>query len=192
MLGLAVLFGGGAGYVLSGIHDVAATGREPGALAWVLGTTMERSVARRARGVALPPDLADRARALRGAAHFEEMCAVCHGAPGVEAGEIGAGLNPRAPELSNEAGEWNEHELFWIMKHGVRMTGMPAFGTTHGDAELWDMVAFVRLLPGMTPAQYREWLDAARPAGAEDAAPAGHTHSPAGHTHAPGTPPHSH
>lgn len=86
--------------------------------------------------------------------HYDSMCAGCHAAPGVEAGVVAQGLLPEPPELVEEAAEWSAPELFWITKHGVRMTGMPAFGPTHSDQEIWDVVAFLGHLPGMSAAEY--------------------------------------
>lgn len=177
-LTLVVLAAGLLGYVLVGGYDVAATEPHTGIGEWVLETTMERSIRARASDIRVPePDSALMSEAFL---HFHEMCVVCHGAPGIEQGEIGRGMMPNPPELSDEAEEWSPAELFWITKHGIKLAGMPAFGPTHSDEQLWGIVHFVRRLPDMTPAEYREWVDAA---GAD---------TTAGHTHAPGTPPHSH
>ncbi len=82
--------------------------------------------------------------------HYRENCVMCHGAPGVSAGELSKGLNPQAPSLAKE-GEMSDGELFWIVKHGVRMTPMSAFGPTHTDEEIWKIVAFIRHLPDLSP-----------------------------------------
>src|SRR4029450_9687825 len=74
-------------------------------------------------------------------------------APGMERTEISRGLYPRAPELRRKT-DLTPAEQFWIVKHGVKMTGMPAWGVTHNDELLWDVVAFVRKLPELTPEQY--------------------------------------
>lgn len=63
-------------------------------------------------------------------------------------------MKPRPPHLSEAAAHWRPQELFWLVKHGVKMSGMPAFGPTHADQEIWNIVAFVRELPGMTPERY--------------------------------------
>jgi mono/diheme cytochrome c family protein len=111
---------------------------------------LDKSVARRApRG---PNPLAGSAEALPGGmAHYKEMCVFCHGAPGVDASEAGDGLNPPAPDLTlAKVQKRTDGELFWILQNGIRMTGMPAFGPTHKDEELWKMVAFLRHLPELT------------------------------------------
>jgi mono/diheme cytochrome c family protein len=142
---------GAAAVAFTGSFDVSAN-RPPGALEKRLaGFMLDHSVARRAPTIANPqgksPD------AVRGGmAHYKEMCVFCHGAPGVDASEAGEGLNPPAPDLSgNKTQARTDGQLFWIVKNGIRMTGMPAFGPTHKDEELWKMVAFLRHLPELTP-----------------------------------------
>ena len=82
------------------------------------------------------------------------MCVQCHGAPGKERGEIGKGLTPRPPSLIDAVPLWSSSELFWIVKNGIQMTGMPAFGPTHDDDRIWAIVSFVQQLPRMSPTQY--------------------------------------
>lgn len=149
--GLLLLGIGAAAYVLSGSFDVSAN-RPPGSLEKrIAGLALDHSVARRAPKGANP--LAPSPEAIRGGfAHYKEMCVFCHGAPGVDASEAGEGLNPPAPDLTlARIQKRTDGELFWILQNGIRMTGMPAFGPTHKDAELWKMVAFVRHLPSLTP-----------------------------------------
>jgi mono/diheme cytochrome c family protein len=85
--------------------------------------------------------------------HYRENCLVCHGAPGLPASEIAQGLNPPAPTLGREEIDTPDGELFWETKHGIRFTSMPAFGVTHTDEEIWDIVAFLRHLPELTKAE---------------------------------------
>jgi mono/diheme cytochrome c family protein len=83
---------------------------------------------------------------------------------------LAKGLNPSAPELqSSDTQAMSDGELFWTVKHGIRMTGMPAFAPTHTDAQIWKIVAFVRHLPNLTPEETAELIKA--PA-AETPAPA--------------------
>jgi len=63
---------------------------------------------------------------------------------------------PQPPRLVEQAAHWEPNEVFWLVKHGVRMSGMPAFGETHEDAELWNIAAFVKQLAGMTAREYAE------------------------------------
>jgi len=73
----------------------------------------------------------------------------------MEKSEIGEGLNPPPPDLAASVSDLSPQEIFWILKYGIKMTGMPAFGPTHDDEKLWDLTAFVKRLPTMTPDQYR-------------------------------------
>lgn len=160
VVALAALAGlAGLVAILLGLPDVAATQPHWGVTRWVLATTMERSVHRRAADVAVPADLDDPARVRAGASAYDAMCVGCHGAPGVEPGAVHEGLLPEPPELAEDADAWGEPELFWVVKHGVRMTGMPAFGPTHTDRELWDVVALLRRLPHLSPDAYRALVE---------------------------------
>jgi mono/diheme cytochrome c family protein len=147
-------------YLLSGAYSVAASDPEPRPVAAVLHSTMERSVALHARGID-PPPLEDPALLRDGFEHYDEMCVVCHAAPGVERSEISKGLNPGAPRLEREASDWSPAELYWIVKNGIRMSGMPGFGATHDERELWAIVAFVRRLPRVSPTEYQALRTAA-------------------------------
>jgi len=153
---LAILF------IYSGLYNVGADYPDSAPAAWVMSTTMERSVARHARAVKVPA-LDDPKMIRAGFRHYMEDCVICHGAPGIEIGEIGRGLNPDPPELTEAAAEWKPNELFWITKHGIRMTGMPAWGKIDSDKETWETIAFVRKLPKMTPEQYAGFADQAPP-----------------------------
>ncbi|WP_343227771.1 c-type cytochrome [Sphingobium phenoxybenzoativorans] len=88
------------------------------------------------------------------AGHYAQACAVCHGAPGVAPSPVMQAATPPAPDLARTAGEWNDRELFWIVRHGVKYTGMPAWPADRPD-EVLAMVAFVRTLPTMSPGRYR-------------------------------------
>jgi len=138
----------------SGRLDVSAVNPPSPLVEWAMHSVMQRSVRAHASGIQPPTNLAD--RAAQGASDFDEMCVQCHGAPGKEPGEIGRGLHPRPPSLTDAAPRWTSSELFWIVKNGIRMTGMPAFGPTHEDNRIWAIVGFVQQLPTMTPAQYGE------------------------------------
>jgi mono/diheme cytochrome c family protein len=145
----AVVVVAGVLVMVSGVYDVSAS-RPPGTLEKAVARlTMNRAVARRAQKAANPLSGPDVVRA--GLAHYREMCVFCHGAPGVDASEAGEGLNPPAPDLTIESVQRRtDGELFWIVQNGIRMTGMPAFGATHKDAEIWKIVAFLRHLPELT------------------------------------------
>ncbi|HKC25231.1 MAG TPA: cytochrome c [Thermoanaerobaculia bacterium] len=137
----------------TGSIDVAATA-PPFPLEQKLAPwTLDRSVAKRAAALQNPVSK-DPAALAAGLDHYRENCVVCHGAPGVEMGEAGKGLNPPPPLLDAPAVQSRtDGQMFWIVKNGIRMTGMPAWGPTHKDEEIWHIVAFMRHLPQITGAE---------------------------------------
>lgn len=140
--------------IYTGWYDISATGKEGGITEWVLETTMENSVRRSADGINIPDNLSDEKKIEEGFHHYSEMCEFCHGAPGKEPIEFAKGLNPKAPDLGHSAKEMKTEELFWVTKHGIKMTGMPAWGITHSDEELWSIVAFLNKLPELSAEDY--------------------------------------
>jgi len=150
---------GGVGFIYSGMFNVAATSKDGPLMSWVLSTTRERSIETRASSIIAPPDNElNTPEALRdGFEHYNEMCVVCHGAPGVDPGEAREGLNPKPPLLAKLKDISTDPlgEVFWIIKNGIKMTAMPAWGPTHSDKKIWAMVAFVRKLPTMSPEEYK-------------------------------------
>jgi mono/diheme cytochrome c family protein len=150
----AVVFLGGYLYINSGLYDVAATSGSRGFVDQIAHRMSDNSVAHHAAGIK-PPPLGDPAQLKAGADHYQEMCVTCHGAPGIKMSEIGAGLNPSPPNLIRSTRDMSSAEVYWIVKNGIRMTGMPAFGPTHDESALWAITAFVKQLPTMTPQQYQ-------------------------------------
>jgi mono/diheme cytochrome c family protein len=173
----AVVVLGGYVYIHSGLYDVAATGSSRGFVDQIAHQMSDQSVAHHAVGIQVPP-LGDPAQLKVGAAHYEEMCVTCHGAPGVKMSEIGAGLNPSPPNLIRSTRDMSPAEAYWIVKNGIRMTGMPAFGPTHSESELWAITAFVKQLPTMTPAQYQALTSAPGASGDHHEAGEEHEHKP--------------
>jgi len=153
---------GAALYVFSGAYSVAAVPIERGFIEHNLARISDKSVERHAAGIPVPP-LNDPGQIRLGAAHYRDMCVTCHGAPGVKPTEIGQGLNPHPPNLVHSAGDMAPNEMYWIVKNGIKMTGMPAFGPTHDDRDLWAMIAFVEQFPKMSPEAYQAAVAAAGP-----------------------------
>ncbi|MEE8108379.1 MAG: c-type cytochrome [Gammaproteobacteria bacterium] len=149
-----------AGFAFSGLYDVSASSRHSGIVAWLLSSTSDASVERRAKWVDVP-DLEDQTLALAGIGDFDSMCTGCHGAPGQDPEAMGLGLNPAAPDLAESATEMTAAELFWVTKNGIKMTGMPAWGKTHGDDELWPVIAFLTKLPELDADSYQAMLGSA-------------------------------
>jgi mono/diheme cytochrome c family protein len=149
---LAVLAGAVAVYF--GVYDVAAVDQHLVPTYWLIYTNMERSVHERAKGVRAP-SLDDPARAERGVSLYREHCLRCHGAPGVAPESFALGLNPVPANLAHTSRERTAAELYWTVKNGLKMTGMPAWEFRLGEEELWDVVAFLKALPQLSPADYR-------------------------------------
>ena len=150
--GLILLLGGFV-VIYTGMYNVAATDPHWPVTHWVLETARIRSIKAHAADVPVPPGLDNPAKIPIGVEHFAAHCAVCHGAPGVPKGDIAHGLYPPPPDLAVTAKLYSGGEMFWIIKHGIKMTGMPAWAD-HSDDELWATVAFLRKLPGMTKEEY--------------------------------------
>lgn len=167
--------------IYSGLIDVGATNPHHPFTDWLLSTTMERSVQVHARDIEAPP-LDDPQLIMNGFRHYREMCVGCHLAPGITSTEIRKGLMPEAPVLAEEAEEWTPAELFWVIKNGVKMTAMPAWGPTHSNEDIWAMVAFIEKLPHMSAEEYERMDTTAGPA-AEEAG--GHAHGAERHEHEP-------
>ena len=151
---LAVI--GGILFIYSGVYDVRSTRPDPRLERWALHTTMLKSTARASRKLPRPSahSLDNLERIGIGLNQYDAMCINCHGAPGIQPESTGFVLNPRPPELSAVAGKMAPRTLFWIVKNGIKMTGMPAWGKVLPDGKIWDIVAFLRQLPGMTPKKY--------------------------------------
>jgi len=145
----------GVGVMYSGVINVAATYPHSSLTRFVLHTAMKQSVRYHAGNIQVPP-LDQQDKILNGFRHYREMCTGCHLVPGVSSSEIRKGLMPKPPKLQETANTWTSAELFWIIKNGVRMTAMPAWGPSHNDEKIWQMVAFLKKFPDMTAAQYSE------------------------------------
>jgi len=140
-------------FAFSGFYDVGADHPESAFSRWLLTTTRDHSIDRQAAGITVPP-LTDPKLVDEGFEHYHEMCTGCHLAPGMDSSEIHAGLDPQPPVLAELVPHRSPARLFWVIKHGVKMTGMPAWGSTHDDQMIWAMVAFLERLPTLSPAEY--------------------------------------
>ena len=141
-------------FIYSGIFNPGATAQNGGLIEWALVTTKNNSIESRVKDVTLP-DLSNPSLINEGFEHYDEMCVMCHGAPGVDRSEIAEGLNPSPPELY-EAKDPDAKEVFWAVKNGIKMTGMPSFGKTHSDDKITAITAFVtQKLPQMTAEDYQ-------------------------------------
>jgi len=159
--------------IYTGLFDISTEWEDPPLVLWLLETTRENAVRVRAASIEVPP-LKGAKQIEEGFRSFRDMCALCHTPPGATPSPTALGLNPTAPDLAEEAEERTSAELFWVIKNGIRMTGMPAWGWTHEDEELWDIVAFIKALPRMSEEEYRI-LD--------EKTPKGHSHGGEEHGH---------
>jgi mono/diheme cytochrome c family protein len=139
--------------VALGLYNVAADAPHTGFVRNVLEYARIRSIAVHAEDVRAP-SLDKQSMIVEGASHYDAMCTGCHQAPGMKENEMRPGLDPKPPVLAN-GGLGTPAQMFWVIKHGIKMTGMPAWGVTHTDEEIWNVVAFLQRLPTLSPAQFR-------------------------------------
>lgn len=160
--GLAVIAGiGAAVFFFGGFYNVAGTTEDPAVVHWALVKVRTASIERHATDQP-PSSFNDPANVQMGARAFAAHgCANCHGAPGVGWAKFSEGLHPDPPDLKEVAGELSPSQLFWIIKNGINMTGMPSFAQAGAkDDEIWSIVAFVKKLPGVSEADYKTWTTA--------------------------------
>ncbi len=156
LLGLAIAAAAvGAGFVWTGVYDISATGQHTQLVYSLLETTMRRSVKLRAAQLTAPP-LGGELQLARGASCYVQKCAQCHGGPGFAPSEIGRSMQPLPGPLVDASARWTSAELYWITRHGIKMSGMPAWQHRMQDADLWAVVAFMQRLPMLTAAEFGE------------------------------------
>jgi mono/diheme cytochrome c family protein len=154
LTGLLLLAGGL--FVWFGIYNIAATEEH-----WLITTELlevvrDRSIQVRSEDIVKPDTLPPQQLA-KGAEDYAAMCAQCHLAPGEEPTEIHRGLYPQPPvfhEMDHEA--HNPGANFWVIKNGIKLTGMPAWGAVHSDEEIWGLVDFIGQLPEMSADEYQQ------------------------------------
>jgi len=155
LLGLiGLLIVGGVLFVFSGLYDVSADVPHWRLTFLILDEARDRSIEFHSDGITVPP--LDEKLVNMGFLHFHDTCRLCHGAPGYDREEFAAGLYPSPPDLGTASflDEATDAKLYWVVKHGLKMTGMPSFGLTHDEETLWGIVAFARQLPKLTPEDY--------------------------------------
>lgn len=144
----------GGALVYYGFYDVAATEPHTSIGYYAMHFAMKRSVRARAHDIHLD-GLEDRTRIAQGLALFRTHCQQCHGGPGVPPDPFARGLRPLPTNLAQDGREWPANELFWVIKHGVRLTAMPAWEFRLTDGQIVDLTAFLKNMASMTPAQYQ-------------------------------------
>ena len=140
-------------YAALGFYDIGADAPHLGVTKSIIGFVRDRSVAARVGNINVP-SLNEPGRIADGASDYDAMCTSCHLAPGMPENEMRPGLYPKPPKLAAIPAAPPAVQ-FWIIKHGIKMSGMSAWGKTHSDDEIWNMVAFLQKLPKLTPGQYK-------------------------------------
>src|SRR5690348_12160104 len=161
-------------YFFGGFYSVAGTAEDPAFVNWALVRVRTASIQRNATDTP-PQNLNDPTTVQEGARQYlAQGCATCHGAPGVKWAKFSEGLHPDPPDLKEVAGELTPQEVFWVIKNGINMTGMPSFAAAGAkDEDLWKVVAFVKKLPDVSEADFKSWTSDQQPGTpAAQAAPA--------------------
>jgi mono/diheme cytochrome c family protein len=158
VLGVSAL--AGLGFIYSGLYPMGADDSHNEVTYWALETLRERSVARASADLEVPADLGSPDRLLSGGADYNEMCSGCHLKPGTTQNDLSQGLYPQPPDLTDPSGYGDDaqaqiRQRFWIIKHGIKASGMPAWGPGHDDERIWNMVAFLQRLPELSQDQYQ-------------------------------------
>ena len=157
-------------FIWSGIFNISANDKH-----WTITTTLlevirDSSISKRSSSIQVP-DLMDNKRVATAAPNYAAMCAQCHLSPGVEKTELYEGLYPQPPVFTkSEHTKRKPEEMFWIIKNGLKMTGMPAWGRYNSDEQIWDLVAFIPKLNEMSKERYQKLVDEGE-----------HTHAKGGH-----------
>ncbi len=148
----AIAIGAGV-FAWTGIYNIGADDAHTKPVSSMLQMARERSITARANKLHPPPNLNDAALIRQGAGNYNAMCTGCHLAPGMAATELSKGLYPSPPNLSTaDIGDPSHH--FWVIKHGIKASGMPAWGKSMSDEYIWNMVAFLQQMPKLNEEQY--------------------------------------
>lgn len=149
---------GAATFFFGGFYNVAGAAGEPGVVHWALAQVRTASISRHAEDRP-PANFSDPAKIQDGARAFAAKgCVNCHGAPGVNWAKFSEGLRPDPPDLKDIVNDRAPSQLFWVIKNGVNMTGMPSFALAGAkDEDLWAIVAFLKKLPNVSQADYKAW-----------------------------------
>jgi mono/diheme cytochrome c family protein len=156
-LALAVLVPLGTfAFVKSGMFNVGASSPHSRFTTWLTHETMIHSVRSHAKAIVAPASVSA-AQVRRGFCEYETHCVACHGAPAVARQHWAGGMEPSPPYLLDVSQRFSSRELFWIVDHGIKMTGMPAWRGTMSDAQLWDVVGFLEAMRDLPPQTYVQW-----------------------------------
>jgi len=146
---LIILIAIGFTYSFFGIYNVAASNPRYGITEWFLSSTMDASVKRHSQGI-IAPSMDKPEMKAAGNRYYSSLCADCHGGPKVKRETFATGLNPNPPDLEKAVSDWTNPQLFWIVKNGVKMTGMPSFEANFNNNQIWEIVSYLRTLSHST------------------------------------------
>lgn len=141
-------------FMYSGLYDVTAATPRTRVVAWAVHQVYQHSMERDSAGIIVPADLEAAATVQNGAQLYSENCAMCHTAPGMPFTAVARGINPSAPILLAVKRKNHPNQMFWVIKNGVKMTGMGAFGKTMTDQQMWDLAAFLQKDRGISAQDY--------------------------------------
>jgi mono/diheme cytochrome c family protein len=157
-LTLLVLIVAFIAYIFSGSYNISQLSPHNSITRRIIGITVHHSINKRLKEIKVPA-LNDTAMIAEGFGHYNEMCVICHGAPGIEPSEMVKGLYPEPPIFYKSDDMPETDEAFWIIKYGIKLTSMPAFAPTHTDSNIWAITAFMlNKMNKMSPSDYQEWV----------------------------------
>jgi mono/diheme cytochrome c family protein len=145
-------------YIWSGTYNISQLSPHSSITKWIIGKTTYHSIEKRVKEIKVPA-LTDTTMIGEGLEHYNQMCVICHGAPGISPSEMTKGLYPEPPMFYKSEDMPHPDEAFWIIKNGIKMTSMPAFAPTHTDNKLWAITAFMlNKMNSMSPSDYQNWI----------------------------------
>ncbi|MBV8550522.1 MAG: c-type cytochrome [Acidobacteriaceae bacterium] len=157
---------GGVLFLASGSYNIAADEPHLKPTRWLLQAGRTRAVEFRSRGMYVP-NLRDPSLVKHGLRLYRKNCQPCHGGPGAANEQIGRGIDPKPPPLVIASNKWNDSELFWIISHGLKLSGMPGFAPRLSETDRWGIVAFLHRVVLLSPTDYKQ-LTTAEDLGVED------------------------
>lgn len=156
---IALIIIAGVIYIYSGAYNISQVRSHSAVGRWIRETTKQHSIRKRIRNIKVPP-MNDTTMLTVGFMHYNEMCVSCHGAPGIDPDELAEGLYPKPPKFYQSNDMPDTTEAFWIIKNGIEMTAMPAFGPTHSDDKIWAITDFLlNKMNKMSPQEYKQWQE---------------------------------
>lgn len=150
ILGMAVLL---TIFIWSGVYNFAADVPHTAVVRNLLEAMRERSIEIRVAGIQVPA-IGEDTSIIRGAGNYDAMCVQCHRAPGMADTELSKDLYPSPPDLSKKAPD--AAHAFWVIKHGVKASGIPAWGKSMSDKDIWELAGFLQTLPQLDHAKYKD------------------------------------